>query len=106
MAVAERPLARRARLPLEAPRRLFASLVSRVRRAPPASKSTDPHGPKRGLQHSFKLDATFAAVLILATGITEIAFNEYVGFFEAAERYVDDMRIARFTPAEPQHPDV
>jgi adenylate cyclase len=102
MSVAERPLARRARLPLEAPRRLLALLT---RRRPPAAKRSDPQKPKR-FQHSFKLDATFAAILILATGITEIAFNEYVGFFEHAERYVDDMRIARFTPAEPEHPDI
>jgi class 3 adenylate cyclase/CHASE2 domain-containing sensor protein len=78
----------------------------RLRRADRAREQPDgTRPPKRRLEHSLKLDATFLAILVLATGLTFLAFD-YVGFLKQAERFVDDVRVAKFLPAEPQHPDI
>lgn len=75
--------------------------------APTKAPEPQPEGrpPKKRLQHSFKTEATFAAILALATGITILAFD-YVGFLKQAERFVDDVRTARLMPNEKQHESI
>src|SRR4051794_12279732 len=73
-----------------------------VQDAPPDDA---PPPPKRRVHHHFKRDLAFAAILVLAAGLTLIAF-EYVGFLKQAERFVDDVRTARMMPDEPQHPGI
>jgi class 3 adenylate cyclase/CHASE2 domain-containing sensor protein len=95
IAAVERAFARMARAP-ELRLRRAEPRPARPERAPP---------PKRRLGQRLRRDATFLAILVLSTGLTILAF-EHVGFLKQAERFVDDVRVAKFLPPEPQHPDI